>query len=363
MVLTLNENNYDKVTQSRRINIVPEIRLCSENIAVLEYICRAVIEEDIQLKRLVLSGSVRIEIDLLDPELLSQAVIRLQKFEIDVYRLQDFERENFELSQTQMDSLFTAIHQSGDLKLKRLDLGNRDYSEVPSEILASALVRLEDTNILYKLSENQVECLFNIMANSEIMNIQYLCPRILDTSKVSPEVFAAALVRVRERVRNPGAWHEEKMGAFLSKIASLDNMNLKRLSFHTTGSHSYLLDLSSVSPAIVSEAFVKLERLDLYKILQPNLYHKEILTMVGHCEKLKLKVLHIGEDNDLSLVSPEVLVQAVSRLESVSLYNCYLSASQLHSLLSQVPDGNCLRVEKFRPANRDDEMCQVTWVR
>ena len=71
MVLTLNENNYDEVTQSRRINIVPEIRLCSENIAVLEYICRAVIEEDVQLERLVVSGSVRIEIDLLDPELLS----------------------------------------------------------------------------------------------------------------------------------------------------------------------------------------------------------------------------------------------------------------------------------------------------
>ena len=349
MVLTLNENNYDEVTQSRRINIVPEIRLCSENIAVLEYICRAVIEEDVQLERLVVSGSVRIEIDLLDPELLSQAVIRLQKFVVD----------HIELSQTQMDSLFTAIHQSGDLKLKILDLGNRDYSEVPSEILASALVRLEDTNILYELSENQVECLFNIMANSEIMNIQELLPSKLNTSKVSPEVFAAALVRVK-RVTDPTDFTtQEKIGAFLSKIASLDNMNLKRLTFHVHGSHFYLLDLSSVSPAIVSEAFVKLERLDLYKILQPNLYYKEILTMVGHCEKLKLKVLHIGEDNNLSLVSPEVLVQAFSRLEHVFLEDCYLSPSQLHSLLSQVPDGECLKSKSFG----DDEICQVTWVR
>ena len=85
--------------------------------------------------------------------------------------------------------------------------------------------------------------------------------------------------------------------------------------------------------------------------------------MVGHCEKLKLKVLNIGEYNNLSLVSPEVLVQAVSRLESVGLSDCYLSSSQLHSLLSQVPDGNCSKVKKFRSVDRDDEMCQVTWYR
>ena len=85
--------------------------------------------------------------------------------------------------------------------------------------------------------------------------------------------------------------------------------------------------------------------------------------MVGHCEQLKLKVLHIWEHNDLSLVSPEVLVQAVSRLEHVFLDDCYLSPSQLHSLLSQVPDGNCLKVKKDRFLERDDEMCQVTWER
>ena len=58
------------------------------------------------------------------------------------------------------------------MKLKILHLRNKDYSKVPLEILASALVKLEDTNILRaRLSPNQVECLFNKMVNSEIMNI------------------------------------------------------------------------------------------------------------------------------------------------------------------------------------------------
>ena len=52
----MDQENHDEVTQSRRINIVPEIRLRSEKIEVLEYLCRAVIEDEAKLKRLVVSG-------------------------------------------------------------------------------------------------------------------------------------------------------------------------------------------------------------------------------------------------------------------------------------------------------------------
>ena len=128
MVLNVVQENHDEVTQSRRINIVPEIRLRSEKIEVLEYLCRAVIEDRAKLKRLVSWGWRRI--DPLDPELLSQAIVRLQECCLNY----------IELSQTQMDSIFSAIQESEDMKLKILHLGNEDYSKVPPEILASALV-------------------------------------------------------------------------------------------------------------------------------------------------------------------------------------------------------------------------------
>ena len=128
VVLTVDKENHDEVTQSRRINIVPEIHLRSENIEVLEYLCRAVIEDRAKLKRLVSWGWRRI--DPLDPELLSQAIVRLQECCLNY----------IELSQTQMDSIFSAIQESEDMKLKILHLGNEDYSKVPPEILASALV-------------------------------------------------------------------------------------------------------------------------------------------------------------------------------------------------------------------------------
>ena len=190
----MDKENHDEVTQSRRINIVPEIRLRSEKIEVLEYLCRAVKEDEAKLKRLVSTGNIyerwRVDLLRLDPELLSQAVVRLQECRLD----------DKKISQTQMDSVFTAIQESEDMKLKILHLGNTDYSEVPPEILASALVKLEDTDILReRLSPNQVECLFNKMGNSVIMNIRKFEPPWLDTSNVSSVVFAEALVRV-ERV-------------------------------------------------------------------------------------------------------------------------------------------------------------------
>ena len=258
VVLTVDKENHDEVTQSRRINIVPEIHLRSENIEVLEYLCRAVIEDRAKLKRLVSWGWRRI--DLLDPELLSQAIVRLQECCLNY----------IELSQTQMDSVFSAIQESEDIKLKILHLGNEDYSKVPPEILASALVKLEDTDILQaRLSPNQVECSFDKMANSEIMNIRKLTFDFSNIStfiisNVSPEVFAEALVRVESIVFTDNVIPQEKIRAFFSKIASLVSMRLKSI-------HLNRINLSSVSPAIFCEAIVKLEALTARKILHPNL--------------------------------------------------------------------------------------------
>jgi len=188
-----------------------------------------------------------------------------------------------------MDSVFTAIQESEDMKLKILILGKipweKDYSKVPPKILASALVKLEETDIWMNrhriLSHNQVGCLFNEMANSEIMNIRKFDPRWFDTSNVSPEVFAEALVRVESVEFTNNVIPEEKIRAFLSKIASLDSMRLKSI-------HLNKINFSSVSHASVCEAVVKLEELTAGRTLHPNLA-TEIFTRVGHCEPLKRK--------------------------------------------------------------------------
>ena len=320
VVLYVNKENQDKVTQSRRINIVPEIRLYT--IEVLEYLCRAVIKVEANLKRLVVSVLGRI--DLLDPELLSQAVVRLEECHLYLPSL----------SQTQIDSLFTAIQKSENLKLKMLELAHDDCSKVPPEILASALVKLEDVNVC-AVTENQVKCLYDKMANSEIMNIRHIDSNLFDDENVSPELFAEAFVRV-ERLDTVSI-DQEKTGALLRKIASLDSMKLKSLILEEE------IDLSSFSSAVVCEAVVKLEELTIRCVLNPNLA-TEIFTRVAHCEPLKLKALSLYAE-DLSSVSPEVLTQAVSRLEKVELPGCQLSPSQLKSLLNQVADGKCLRLK------------------
>ena len=70
------------------------------------------------------------------------------------------------LSNKQLLALFTAIGENNILKLKRLTLPNRDFSKVPSDVLAAALVKLEHTNILQHLTPDHVSSLFTKIAES-----------------------------------------------------------------------------------------------------------------------------------------------------------------------------------------------------
>ena len=68
------------------------------------------------------------------------------------------------LSNKQLLALFTAIGKCE--KLKTLILPNRDFRKVPSDVLATALVKLEHTNILQHLTPDHVSSLFTKIAES-----------------------------------------------------------------------------------------------------------------------------------------------------------------------------------------------------
>ena len=65
-----------------------------------------------------------------------------------------------ELGENELVTLFKAIDETNNLKLKALNLPNEDFSEVPPEVLAAALVKLEETDILTApLNRFDLECL------------------------------------------------------------------------------------------------------------------------------------------------------------------------------------------------------------
>ena len=203
--LSVNKYNYHEVLQSRRVNLVRKIKISvnarAEKIVtnILENLLSAVLESRSQLRRLeVVRGKgadLLVDLTSLDRELLSQALVRLEEISFS-------DSICGPLSTEQLVSVFTAIiEQTNNLKLRALNFPNKDYSEVPPEVLASVLVRLGDTNILQtprvsQLSPEQVRCLFSKIAASPDHNITRLNLRNLDCSDVGPELFSSALVSV-----------------------------------------------------------------------------------------------------------------------------------------------------------------------
>ena len=89
----------------------------------------------------------------MDPEILSQALVKLESVGVGGSRV--------ELSAEQVLALFSRIRESPDLRLTELDLTwDWDVSLVPPEVFVGALSRLETVRIRPRATPSQVESLF-----------------------------------------------------------------------------------------------------------------------------------------------------------------------------------------------------------
>ena len=108
------------------------------------------------------------------------------------------------------------------------------------------------------------------------------------------------------------------------------------------------MNLSHISPVVVSEAAVKLETLSLIK---PGLTG-EFFQRIADCLDLRLRELSLKHE-DLSSLEPSVLVGAISRLESLTLFKCDLTASQLRAIFSQLSVSEHHKLTFLRLAHND----------
>ena len=329
-ILEVNPGNYKEVLQSRRVNIVPEIVIDlddpdgfltpSSSLTIVEHLFAAVVDGSSHLKSLEIVYLK--DLSDLDPELLSQALIRLEecKFWGDTCS---------PLSTVQLVTLFKAIDETNNLKLRALNLPNEDFSEVPPEVLAAALVKLEETDILTApLKPEHVRSLFTKIVESPVVNIQTIDPSLPHFSKnVPPQLFADALVRIAsvDKIKgNDSLVFLEQVDSLFKKIASTDHLRLKELNLSW-------VNISHISPHIVSEAVVKLDTLS---VIKPGLT-EETFQRIGQCRDLRLRGLNIKHEN-LSSMPPSVLVGAILRLKSLTLYCCDLTPSQVTAIFTQL---------------------------
>ena len=147
-----------------------------------------------------------------------------------------------------------------------------------------------------------------------------------DISVVSPAVLAAALVRLEEVSRAENLT-QAQLESFFKKIASCDNMKLRKLDIYKR------IDLSEVPSDILAEAVVKVNEVNISGTnLSPDQV-QNIFSCITNCQCLALNNLDISQ-NDLSSVSPEVLAESVSRLKSIHLRVTCLTSSQVNCILN-----------------------------
>ena len=352
--LRVDRDNYYHVLQSDRVNIVPEIRIVVDScpasviLNIIKDLFTNLVLGELELKRLHIAegdGSELVDLPSLDPVLVSQALVRLEECS---FRPSTVFRP---MSTVQLVSLFTAIDQTNSLKLKTLNLPNQDYSQVPPEVLAAALVRLEDTNILVSpLSPLQVSSLFTKMAESRVMNIKMINLDVMNCSNISPELFGEALVRTTSIIKFHNIT-QEQVGSLFSKIVTTEDLRLRALCLY-----GCLTTISHIPPDIVAVALARLERFCTFNAFPSgNLTTAQIsalLTRLSTVEDTSLRSLSVRYKN-LSSVPTDLLVAGISGLEEVKLRFTRLTAEQITEIYRMVADRRCPRLNWINLGGND----------
>ena len=340
----MDRDNFQEVLQSSRVFIVQEIKIVaniSEDnmiINIFQNILPVVRDGCSQIKRLEITSQSefeRYDLSSMDPVLFSQVLIRLEECWFD-----NFGR----LSTAQLVAVLTAIEETKNLTLKRLYLPNEDYSEVPPELLAAALVKLEDMDNIfdYKLSPNlSAATLLNKMAESPIVNIQRLTLSLSECFSIPPELFGDALVKIKSLVlfSSVGAISEDQVLSLFRKISHSEQMRLRELTL-------FILNISHISADIISEATIKLKTFMARSCRSTSEQVSAIFAKLSTSQDHKLRILKLPNDH-LSSVSTQNLVGGISGLETADLSHSRLTTEQLTGIYRMVADRKCSRLRKI----------------
>ena len=219
--LILTERNFREAINSRIIQLMPEIRVSQLLRNDVEELLVEVAGGRLpQLKTIV--GDNSTDFSSIDPELFSQAVVQLEKCNL----------QQWNLSNSQLEVIMNKIIETEDLKLKCLAVDWRKLfpdTDIPADTRARAAVKLEHTNIHHWLHGSEVINLFQVMADSPIFKMKHVNTAYHfgdSVSDISPDVLSDALVRV-EKVLDFKKMSRQQSRCLLYKIVNSENINIK----------------------------------------------------------------------------------------------------------------------------------------
>ena len=260
----------------------------------------------IKLRKLDLG---RTDLSSICGEVLSEAVVRLSEVDLSSTCLTDL----------QLETVVRRITQGEDLearRLRRLDISKLCLSSLPACLLSQLVLRLEEVSLLRtELSQSQLSGVLEAILDSR-------CPLLLsklnltrnDLSSVPADLLAGALVRLQEATLFQTELGTRQVESLCQAVVSSQSPNLRslRLSYN---------NLFSVSASLLSQAVVRLEEVNLRTT---NLQSEQILQVcraIVDTDQLRLRKLNISHNGSLGLEADTYCSQAKEKLRALEVHH------------------------------------------
>ena len=260
----------------------------------------------IKLRRL---DFTRTDLSSIRGEVLSEAVVRLSEVDLSSTCLTDL----------QLETVVRRITQCEDLearRLRRLDISKLCLSSLPACLLSQLVLRLEEVSLLRtELSQSQLSGVLEAILDSR-------CPLLLsklnltrnDLSSVPADLLAGALVRLQEATLFQTELGTRQVESLCQAVVSSQSPNLRslRLSYN---------NLFSVSASLLSQAVVRLEEVNLRTT---NLQSDQILQVcraIVDTDQLRLRKLNISHNGSLGVEADTYCSQAKEKLRALEVHH------------------------------------------
>ena len=235
-------------------------------------------------------------------------------------KLEDVTLRNNKTTREQMEALFSKILDQSFLK--RLDLFEESVSHVGHGLLARALAKVEDVTLEgYYSPSNQIEELINALEfGSEVKKFNLIH---YDLSDVDARQFFRAMSRLVEVDLCVCRITDVQTQALFAEI--LPTTQIKKLDLGWT-------NLSQLDPGLFSRVMARMENVVFTHDNHLTTAQLEAFFTEAVSSTL-LKTMEIRHGN-LSTLHHEVLSQAVTRLEEVTLWQARLTQDQVQSMFT-----------------------------
>ena len=240
-------------------------------------------------------------------------------------------------------SLLEAISEGETPRLKKLNLRCLAVKRINPSLVSRAVLQVQEC-VITDGGFRHLWAILNRIATAEESNLRELAFHgDVEIGRMDPGTLAEALVKLKTIGYDLCSLSLGQINSLFSRIRDSQDLRLTEL-------HPYW-NVSMVPPEVFGGALLRLERVTLGSWTGVTADQLESLfrLLVSHQEEAGESTLRelMLSSTDLSSVSPEVLVGAIQRLETVDFWSGKMTAEQITAILTMLKENRQERLKKL----------------